>query len=215
MFLALNIRAQKTQEIDSLEQIYNKGNRCVCYAIGEAYVELENYKSAIEWFDKCNEPYSKQELSDMEEDFDCYVAEYKGMCNIRLGDCYYEGNGGDDGCKKAFRYYKKSIASGFYNCPGWLVDRMYARLGSLYQDGFGTCRNLKKAFKCYSIGCQRYGGEMCMYEMAICYLNGWGTGRDIREGIDLLYQCAFEGDSDAESLLKELKITHPKWFEEL
>lgn len=214
----VGVSAQKTPEIEAMESAYQDGQLCLFYKIGKAYAEQEDYVSAVEWYKKAFVKYSSDQLFLAEDEYDCVLSEYQGAAYLRLADCYYEGHGVEADCKKAFKYYQLCLKSRWEGCDcvgDGIIDRMYARLGSLYRDGAGTRRNLKKAYDCYveGLAVTDYAGVQCMYELALCYLNGWGTDRDVDSGIEWLYQCAKQGNSDAAELIQTLQQTHPEFFE--
>ena len=116
-----------------------------------------------------------------------------------LGICYYDGVGVFCADKnKAFECYRKASGGDHPDAEA------LRRLGNCYFYGIGTdCADKKKAFECYKKAAKLFDVK-AMYNLSVCYLEGFGVGKDRKMALKWCREAASDGDEDAEQLLSEI-----------
>lgn len=118
----------------------------------------------------------------------------------RLAYIYYEGVFGYKDNTKALSWAEKAYGDGYYD-PNGEVGNL---LGKLYLYGKGITSNSKKAYNLFNKAAIENRNTDAYYNLALCYLNGYGIPKNKTKAKEYLDIAAKRGHSLAINKLKEL-----------
>jgi TPR repeat protein len=114
------------------------------------------------------------------------------IAQFLLYSIYKDGEFGVKDEFESLRWLKKAAENGYYLAKICLGN-YYKELGSE-----------EKAFQCFKEAAES-GDDLAQYELACCYLDGYGTSRNKKEAMRLMRLAAEGGSDEAVSFLKENK----------
>ena len=171
-------------DVDFSEMVYRSD---AAFQLGEIYywgddkVERDRLK-AVYWYTMAA------------KDDDLY-----GEAHLKLGNCYYYGEGISQNYEKAVDNYTNAAL--FHNNA-----EAQWRLGLCYMEGAGVSMNKEEAFKCFlSASKNEDPSVMAQFELAQCYYYGIGTEQDMERAKFWYQKAADEQHLYAMEMLKEFE----------
>ena len=192
-FFDLGIYDNAGQIIGYLETLAERGISRAMLLLGNIYYTgkgvKQSYKEAVKWYEMAA------------EGLDSY-----GLCN--LGYCYYYGRDIDVNYKRAYDCFSLSA---YMQNP----NAMY-KLGDMFFYGNHVGEDKDAAFYWYCEALDNLDGEDVVaninYRLGLCYLNGYGTGKNELLALEYLQTAELEffrliedGDTFAEHTLPSVK----------
>ena len=111
------------------------------------------------------------------------------MAQMKLGQCYRQGNGVGKDYKQAFTWFRKAAEQG--------NPQAQYNLARCYSTGAGVAKNEKEAVKWYTKSADRgyMSGQFCL---GLCYYKGIGVEKDEKKAVKLFTQSALSGHPTAQ-----------------
>ena len=120
-----------------------------------------------------------------------------GEAHLKLGNCYYYGEGTSQDYDKAVDNYRTAALFNNNAEAQW-------RLGLCYKDGTGISTNKEEAFACFLSASENEDPSvMAQFELAQCFYYGIGTGQDMEHAKHWYQKAAEEQHLYAIEMLKE------------
>ncbi|KAG2195791.1 hypothetical protein INT47_005768 [Mucor saturninus] len=116
---------------------------------------------------------------------------------FQMGCMYEAGSGVKKNDKVAFQCFEQAAKQGF-------PDSQFA-LGRMYAQACGTSQDWNQAIFWYKKCIENNGNQYAQYNLAQCYLHGYGGFKDQDEGLKLLKKSAVQGNSEARNSLAMLQ----------
>ena len=141
--------------------------------MGAEYLQLNNYKEALYWFNKAADEGNTEALH--------YIA-----------TCYYNGYGVTQNYKEALVWYRKAADKNY--------DLSQFMIGYCYYKGHGVKQSIKKAAKWYEKAAEQ-GLPVAQMSLAGCYYIGEEIKRNIEKAIYWWTLAAEQGDASSQYFL--------------
>jgi len=117
------------------------------------------------------------------------------MAQMKLGQCYRQGNGVGKDYKQAFTWFRKAAEQG--DARGECI------LGACYATGLGVALDEKEAVKWFRKAAEK-GDINAQYNLGKCYLKGGGITKDEKEGLKYIKRAAEQNHVEAKMLLQKI-----------
>ena len=106
------------------------------------------------------------------------------MAQMKLGQCYRQGNGVGKDYKQAFTWFRKAAEQGDANAQ--------YQLGVCYAKGEGVAQEFKEAV-CWWTKAARQDFVLAQHDLGNCYYNGDGVNKDYKEAVKWYIKSAEKG----------------------
>lgn len=128
-------------------------------------------------------------------------------CMCFLADLYMEDDGVlPQNVEKAMELYKKSANRKFPAAKCAIADYLLA-------NGNGQPEEMRKAYKMVRKVAEEDEYPEGMYLLGLCYINGWGTGKNYGKGTSWLHKAVNEGCEEAIEALYLHHINKKEYYE--
>ncbi len=168
--LDLFLLGQKTSNAKWYRRAAKKGHVKSLLALGCQYEKEKRYAEAAQCYKRAAEKNSAE-------------------AQLRLGDCYYHGNGVKKNLKEAVKWYGLAAENGH--------SEAQIRLGYCYYHGNGVKKDLTEAVKWFICG-GKNGNAAVQYLLGNCHSNGIGVKQNESEAAKWYRLAAEKGHTEAQ-----------------